>query len=48
MVTLTLAKASNATIAKASGTFKQTARLYESVAPVREVDAAILVANRVI
>lgn len=48
MVTLTLAKVSNATIAKASGTSKQTARLYESAAPVREVDAAILVANRVI
>lgn len=48
MVTLTLAKPSNATIARVLGTSRRTARLYVSVAPALEVDAAILVANRVI
>ena len=48
MVTLTIAKVSSATIARVLGMFKQIAQLYVSVALVLEVDAAILVANRVI
>lgn len=48
LVTLTLTKPSNVTIARVLGTSKRTVRLYVSVAPALEVDAAILVANRVI
>lgn len=48
MVTLTLAKPSNAIIARVLGTSRQTARLCVLAAQVPEVDAAILVANRVI
>ncbi|KAL9136371.1 MAG: hypothetical protein Q9175_002420 [Cornicularia normoerica] len=47
LVTLTLTKPSNVTIARVLGTSKRTVRLYVSVAPALEVDAAILVANRV-
>ncbi|CAF9906231.1 MAG: hypothetical protein ALECFALPRED_002167 [Alectoria fallacina] len=39
---------SNATIARVLGTSRQTARLCALAAPALEVDAAILVANRVI
>lgn len=39
---------SNATIARALGTSRQTARLYVSAVPALEVDVAILAANRVI
>ena len=48
MVALTLTKPNNATIAKVLGTSRRTARLYVLVVPVPEVDAVILVANRVI
>ena len=48
MVTLINAKPSNATIARDLGTSRQTAQLYVLVALAQEVDAAILVANRVI
>ena len=48
MGTLTHTKASNATIAKALATSRRIARHYVSVAQVLEVDAAILVASRVI
>ena len=48
MVTLTHRKASNATIARALDMSKPTALLYVLVAPVLEVDAAILVASQVI
>ena len=48
MSTLIHKKASNATIARVLATSRRTARLYASVAQVLEVDAAILVASRVI
>lgn len=48
MVSLTLTQPNNATIAKVLGMSRRIARLYVLVVPALEVDAAILVANRVI
>ncbi len=48
MVALIHTKPSNATTARDLGMSRQTVQLYVSVAPVQEVDAAILVASRVI